>query len=232
MKQLLIATTLLFMMISCRDAEVDPPERVVHEWNFQTNAQGWTGDFADYPVGREEFMELEFDYAPLPSPLDSTQGAIKLSGANHSDDLFMYMKIRITGLRPGTVYHATFTVEFASNVPDDRVGIGGSPGESVWIKVGATDIEPEKVVDEMDYYRMNIDKGGQSQGGDHMIVIGDFSNDTDQQEYTLKTVTNDEQEFAVMPDDAGELWLIVGTDSGFEGTTTIFYNSIKVEFFY
>lgn len=219
-------------MVSCRDAEVDPPERVVHEWNFINDAQGWEGDFADYPVGTEEFMELEFDYAPLPSPLDSTQGAIKLSGANHSDDLFMYMKRRITGLLPETVYYITFIVEFASNVPDDQVGIGGSPGESVWIKVGATDIEPEKVVDDMDYYRMNINKGGQSQGGDDMLVIGDFSNDTDQQVYTIKTVTNDEQEFAVMPNDAGELWLIVGTDSGFEGTTTIFYNSVKVELFY
>jgi hypothetical protein len=232
MKNLLIATAFLFLVVSCRDAEVDPPERVVHEWNFTNDAQGWEGDFADHPVGREEFMELEFDYAPLPSPLDSTQGAIILSGANHSDDLFMFMKRRITGLIPETVYYITFTVQFASNVPDDRVGIGGPPGESVWIKVGATDIEPEKVFDDMDYYRMNIDKGGQSQGGDDMIVIGDFSNDTDQQVYTLKTVVNDEQEFAVMPNDAGELWLIVGTDSGFEGTTTIFYNSVKAELFY
>ncbi len=219
-------------MVSCRDAEVDPPERVVHEWNFTNDAQGWEGDFADYPVGREEFMELEFDYAPLPSPLDSTQGAIKLSGANHSDDLFMFMNRKITGLIPETVYYITFTIEFASNVPDDRLGIGGPPGEAVWIKVGATDFEPEKVVDDMDYYRMNIDKGGQSQGGDDMIVIGDFSNDTDQQVYTIKTVTNNEQEFPVMPNDAGELWLIVGTDSGFEGTTTIFYNSVKAELFY
>ncbi|MFW6289342.1 MAG: hypothetical protein ACOC0R_00125 [Mariniphaga sp.] len=232
MKKIMIVPILLFLMVSCHDTEVDPPQRVVHEWNFPNDAMGWEGDFADYPVGREEFMELEFDYEPLPAPLDTTSGAIKLSGTNTSDDLFMFMKRRITGLQPGTVYNALFTVEFASNVPDDRVGIGGPPGESVWIKAGATDTEPEKEVDDMDYYRMNIDKGGQSQGGDDMIVLGDFSNDTDQQVYTLKTVTNDEQSFSVMPDDAGELWLIVGTDSGFEGNTTIYYNSIKVELFY
>lgn len=232
MKKIMIVPILLFLMVSCRDAEVDPPQRVVHEWNFPSDAMGWEGDFADYPVGREEFMQLEFDYEPLPAPLDTTRGALMLSGMNTSDDLFMFMKRKITGLQPGTVYNATFTVQFASNVPDDRVGIGGPPGESVWIKAGATATEPEKVVDDMDYYRMNIDKGGQSQGGEDMIVIGDFSNDTDQQVYTLKTVTNDEQSFSVMPDDAGELWLIIGTDSGFEGTTTIYYNSIKVELFY
>ncbi len=232
MKKLLIATFILFLMVSCRDAEVDPPERVVHEWNFEEDAQGWTGNFADYPVGREEFMELQFNHAMLPAPLDTTRGALLLSGANHSDDLFMYTYRRITNLRPQTVYNITFTVEFASNVPDDRVGIGGPPGESVWIKAGATPVEPGRVTDDLDWYRMNIDKGGQSQGGDDMIVLGDFSNDTDQQVYTLKTVTNNEQEFSVMPNDAGELWLIVGTDSGFEGTTTIFYNSFKVELFY
>lgn len=232
MKKFLIIAVVSLFILSCRDAEVDEPERVVHEWNFTSDAQGWEGDFADYPVGEEEFMELDFDYEMLPEPLDENQGALKLSGTNTSDDLFMFVKRRIANLQPETVYNITFTVQFASNVPDDRVGIGGSPGESVWIKAGATSIEPTKEVDDMDYYRMNINKGGQSQGGNDMVVIGDFSNDTDQQVYTLKTVTNSEQAFSVMPNESGELWIIVGTDSGFEGNTTIFYNSIKVELFY
>ncbi len=232
MNKLLTALFLFILMVSCRDAEVDPPERLVHEWNFNEGAQDWTGNFADYPVGREEFMELQFEHENLPAPLDTTTGALMLTGTNTSDDLFMYAYVRIRNLRPETVYNITFTVQFASNVPDDRAGIGGSPGESVWIKAGATPVEPVRVIDDMDYYRMNIDKGGQSQGGDDMIVLGDFSNDTDQQVYTLKNVTNSEQEFSVMPNDAGELWIIVGTDSGFEGTTTIFYNSVRAELFY
>lgn len=232
MNKFLIIAVVSFFIVSCRDAEVDEPERVVHEWNFTSDAQGWEGDFADYPVGEEEFMELDFDYEMLPEPLDENQGALKLSGTNTSDDLFMFVKRRIANLQPETVYNITFTVQFASNVPDDRVGIGGSPGESVWIKAGATNIEPTKEVDDMDYYRMNINKGGQSQGGNDMVVIGDFSNDTDQQVYTLKTVTNSEQAFSVIPNESGELWIIVGTDSGFEGNTTIFYNTIKVELFY
>ncbi len=223
----------LFVFVSsCRDPNVEPPERVVHEWNFETDAQGWEGNFADYPAGREEFFELEFRYSPLPAPLDTAQGSLMLSGANRSDDLFMYVTRRITGLLPETVYNISFFVQFASNVPDNRPGIGGSPGESVYVKAGATNAEPGRIRDDMDYYRMDIDKGNQSQGGDDMIVIGDFSNNTDQQVYTLKSVTNDEQGFSVLSNESGELWIIVGTDSGFEGTTTIHYNYIRVELFY
>ena len=60
-----------------------------------------------------------------------------------------------------------------------------------------------------------------------MMVIGDFSNDTDKNIYTLKGVTN-AAPFQAQAGPNGELWLIVGTDSGFEGKTTIYYNRIEV----
>lgn len=60
---------------------------------------------------------------------------------------------------------------------------GGSPGESVFIKVGATETESQRIENDMGYYRITIDKGNQSQGGEDMLVIGDFSNDMDENEY-------------------------------------------------
>jgi hypothetical protein len=141
----------------------------------------------------------------------------------------MFTKKKVSGLKPNSVYDVIFTIEFASNVPDGMVGVGGSPGESVWIKAGAVAEEPLPEEDDMEYYRMNIDKGGQSQGGTDMVVLGDFSNDTDREEYTLKTVSND-QPVRVSSDSEGEVWLIVGTDSGFEATTTIYYNNIEASF--
>lgn len=229
MKDLLLVLFFITVLFSCRDPVVDPPERTVYEWTFDEDAQGWEGDFADYPIGEEEFYELEFIYERLPAPLDTTHSALKLSGSNRSDDLFMYIKRRITNLLPETVYYISFHVEFASNAADGMIGIGGSPAESVYVKAGATAGEPDRVVDEMSYYRMNIDKGNQSQGGSDMMVIGDFSNNTDQEIYTIKAVSNNEQAFSVLSSDTGELWIIVGTDSGFEGTTTIYYSSIRVE---
>jgi hypothetical protein len=232
MKKIIAVAAVIFLLAACRDANVEPPRVEVFEWNFQNDAEGWAGDFADYPAGEEEFYELMFSWEPLPAPLDSSQSALMLTGANRSDDLFMYAKRRITGLLPARVYNISFTVEFASNVPDNMMGIGGSPGESVYVKAGAATEEPGRETDEMNFYRMDIDKGNQSQGGTSMIVIGDFSNDTDREEYTLKRVTNSNQAFSVLSSDAGELWIIVGTDSGFEGTTTIYYNYIRVELFY
>ncbi len=70
-------------------------------------------------------------------------------------------------------------------------------------------------------------KSNQSQGGEDMMVIGDFSNDTDQNVYTLKSVTS-QTPFQVQANSDGELWLVVGSDSGFEGTTSIYYSKIEV----
>lgn len=198
-------------------------------YEFESGVDGWEGDFADYPVGEAESYELDFDHAALPEPLDEVEGAVRLSGTNMSDDLFMFMKKEVSGLEPNTVYRVDVSVQFASDVADNMVGVGGSPGESVWIKAGVTAMEPVPEVDDMDYYRMNINKGGQSQGGTDMVVLGDFSNDTDQDIYTLKTVSNDEP-LMVTSDNEGKVWLIVGTDSGFEATTTIYYNTIQFTF--
>lgn len=194
---------------------------------FTNDAQGWIGDFADYPIGQSDAYDLQVDHATLPPPLDTSEGAVMMSGSNQSDDLFMFLKKEVTGLSPGAVYSITFTVEFASNVADGQAGIGGAPGESVFVKAGASQVEPAKLASDDDYYRMNIDKGNQSQGGQDMTVIGDFSNDSDQNTYRLVTRTN-ENPFQARADSNGGLWLIIGTDSGFEGTTTIYYNQIDV----
>lgn len=217
----------LVLVVSCNkeDNETYPTE---FRYEFDASIEGWEVDFADYPVGEETFYELHSEHSFLPDPLDETEGAIKITGNNHSDDLFMFARKKVSGFQSNTTYKLVFTIEFASNVPDGMFGVGGSPGESVIIKAGATSFEPEKVVDNDNFYRMNIDKSNQAQSGEDMIVIGDFSNDTDEDFYTLKTVSNNEI-FEVTSDENGEFWLIVGTDSGFESTTTIYYNTIHVE---
>ncbi len=44
-------------------------------------------------------------------------------------------------------------------------GIGGSPGESVYVKAGATTEEPLIIEDSDGWLRMNIDKGNQAGEG-------------------------------------------------------------------
>jgi len=229
LKSAFLLCVALLLLFGCGGSSGDndtPSGQMNLTYEFSANPEGWAGDFADYPVGKEGAYQLRYAYAKLPKPLDPSQGALMLSGNNHSDDLFMFVKREITDLSPSSTYAITFIVEFASNVADGMTGIGGSPGEGVLIKAGATAVEPIKVPDATGRYRMNIDKGNQNNGGRDMIVIGDFSNDTNQNVYTLKTVTNPTP-FQARTDDSGRLWLIVGTDSGFEGITTIYYNRIE-----
>jgi len=225
----LILSLLLLMVCGCGSSDDDKTSSVKTElvYHFLAGPDGWTGDFADYPDGREAAWALSFRYATLPPPLDTNKGALMLSGNNHSDDLFMFVKKKISGLLPDTLYQISFLIEFASNIPDGMTGIGGSPGEGVIIKAGATAVEPVKVLDPSDgRYRMNIDKGNQTQGGRDMMVLGNFANGTDKNEYTLKTVVNPVI-FPCRTNANGELWLVAGTDSGFEGITTIYYNRIE-----
>lgn len=228
-KILFIIVSMVFPACNNDDDQVDNT-RVTLSYDFSTNAEGWAGDFADYPAGEEELYALEFGHSLLPEPLYLSQGALKLSGKNHSDDLFMFVKKEVTGLIPNRSYRINFKVEIASNVANDQVGIGGSPGESVYIKAGASSAPPQKTEDELGWYRLNIDHGNQSQGGEDMIVLGNFANGTTQNVYTLKTLSNPTPLLATTSAN-GTLWLLFGTDSAFEGETTIYINKIEVKLY-
>jgi hypothetical protein len=196
---------------------------------FDNSYEGWTGDFADYPEGDSVAYELLVTRDTIPG--DTTKKGLLISGKNESDDLFMFIKRKISGLRPNTTYDLLFNVKVASNAPTGAVGIGGAPGESVFVKVGASQIEPKKELDG-DMYRMNIDKGNQDEEGADMINIGHIGvAPTTTWRYTVITRNNNSSNgFLVTTDAAGEIWLIIGTDSGFEGKTTLYYTQVDVLF--
>ncbi|MCM4158602.1 hypothetical protein FHG64_03145 [Antarcticibacterium flavum] len=231
MKNKTFSILILAVFLACDSDDEQPRnDRLTLKYEFEADAEGWTGDFADYPAGEEEAYGLEFKHSPHPEPLDNSQGSLMLTGRNHSDDLFMFVKRQVTGLSPNTEYRLNFEVEFASNVATGQFGIGGSPGESVYLKAGATPAEPQKEEDELGWYRLDIDKGNQATGGRHMVVIGNFANGTDNNIYTLKTLSTSVP-LTVTTNSEGSLWLLFGTDSGFEGETTIYMNSIEAELY-
>jgi hypothetical protein len=228
MKKVIASFVTALFLVGCADGGSTQNAGRHYNYTFAVDTEGWQGGFADYDRDLESIYALRFSHSTLPEPLDTHEGAIRIAGNNHSDDLFMFMKTRINKLDANATYAVTFTVEFASNVADGMVGIGGSPGEGVTLKAGAVTIEPKAVVDGSGYYRMNIDKGTQTNGGRDMVVIGDFSNDSDTDTYRLKTVRNTAPLY-VTADENGSVWLIVGTDSGFEGVTEIYYNDVTVD---
>lgn len=206
----------------------------IYDYNFSKGRQGWVGDFAEYPIGQETFFELDWGWEDLPTEIPSTNApftkGLYLSGNNHSDDLFMFVRRQIVGLVPNTFYALTFSVLIESDVPPSQVGIGGSPGESVYIKVGASPEKPEKEIHD-GYYLLNVDKGSQSESGKYALVVGNLTNETvdpDDPRYLPKQLSS-KTPLIVKTDSKGSLWLFFGTDSGYEGVTKFYIAEIIVK---
>ncbi len=194
---------------------------------FDSDAEGWTAGFADLPVDHDQqTFELDSGHRALPDGLHQSSGMF-MQGHNRSADLFMYLKRQVDGLQPNTTYDVSVTIDLATNVQAGLFGIGGAPGESVFVKAGASTVEPTAAEGDNRHLRMNIDKGNQSQGGADMVVIGNVAHsEVTGREHRLKTLDNEGQPLSVESDGSGRVWLIVGTDSGFEGLTAIYYARI------
>ena len=196
-------------------------------YTFDRDAEEWTVAFADLPVDYDpSIYELESGYRPLPDGLEGS--GIYVQGHNRSDDLFMFLKRQVDGLIPGATYAVSVAIDLATNVPVGAFGIGGSPGSSVFVKAGASTVEPDTEADSTGHLRMNIDKGNQAEGGEDMAVLGDVAHPgVENQEYRIKTLDSAGAPVSVEADDQGRVWLIVGTDSGYEGLTTLYYARIS-----
>ena len=204
---------------------------LILEYDFQYNDRDWVGGFADYPVDTTGAgYDLAWGHESLPANL-GTGGGLYVSGHNHSDDLFMYIKYRVTGLLVYVTYRVRFEVQVATDAPSGCAGIGGSPGEAVYMKAGATTVEPGAIPEEDGLYRMNIDKGNQAVGGEDALMLGHIGNsnyDCLNTVYEIKSFDSQSQTFEFTTGAAGAVWLLVGTDSGFEGRTSLYYTSVRV----
>ena len=202
---------------------------LVREFDFSSGDAGFVAGFADYPAdGDVALYELMEDHRSLPAELGGGQGLF-ISGHNRSDDLWMFWKRKITGLRPDTVYEVAMDVEMASNVPAGLAGIGGVPGESVYVKAGASTGEPVVVRDSGGWSRMNVDKGNQSNGGAAASVLGTVAKENDASEaYARLFRDNRSGKISARSSRDGSLWVFFGTDSGFEGKTSLYYTRLAV----
>jgi hypothetical protein len=204
------------------------------EFTFSNSDHGWVGEFADYPVGGENFFELGWGWENLPIaiefPGENLTKGLFLTGNNHSDDLFMFIKHQMDGLRPNTFYDLTYSILIECNTPSGiSIGIGGSPGKNVYFKAGASDTEPKKIAVN-DYYLLNIDKGNQSHSGKSALVIGDLESpapDPYDLVYFPKQLSH-EVPLRMQTDPQGRLWLFLGTDSGFEGMTKFYIAKVSL----
>lgn len=201
------------------------------QYKFSDGPQGWTPGIADYAPVMQDAMMFVADYRALPAPF--TSSALFMSSTNRSDDAFMFYKGEVLGLVQNANYEATFNITIVTDVPHGCSGVGGAPGEDVFFKAGAASIEPMAILAADGDYRMNIDKGNQGQGGANAAVIGDIANDLscdpgNQNIWRSKTLNGSASPVSVRSTADGSLWLMFGTDSGFEGVTSLYITEVDV----
>lgn len=197
--------------------------------DFSSGWHSWTVGFSDYPLDDSVLYELTYARTILPGSTDSEK-TLMISGYSYNQDLFMYVKKKISSLQPNTEYAVAFGVEFATTAPTGVDDSGDYPGEKVYLKVGASGEEPHKVASsDSTYYYMNIDKGNHENGGADMIYIGNIAQTTTVTDalYSLETLNNDSSFYATTNDE-GELWVIVGIDSNYRGSTTLYFTAITI----
>jgi len=195
------------------------------EVEFSAWMSKWTGAASDY-TSETAPSEVVFRMEELPAPADGR--GVLIAGRNHSDDLFLYIKRRFDGMRPVTTYHLAFTLRYVSNAPKGCAGVGGAPGESVWMKVGASNLEPRTVVLDGNY-ATNIDHGVQAGNGSDMVVVGTLAtSNPDCRARRYEEMTGTGVLRNVRTDGSGGLWLVIGMDSGYEAGSQVYLRSLSV----
>lgn len=222
----------MLVVAACSDDATGPgpdPVPIDRTFDFGSPASSWINGFADHPVYKEQDWKLAAYYRNLPPPLDTDRRGLYFTGQNHSDDLMMYATREVDGLAPGVTYDLDFEVELATNAAESCPGAGGSPGESQWLKVGATDFEPGLHVNG-GYYRLTADLGQQMNDGAHGVILGTIGVPTAclDGEFLLKQLQTTTKRPSVAANASGRAWIIVAVDSGFEGLMEVYFTQVKV----
>lgn len=203
--------------------------KVSFSFQFSQDDSGFQSLFADYhdDGNNYESYQMKSEYATAPVS-NAESKSLYLCSANRSDDLFMGYVKKLEGLKPNTGYQFNITFKLATNVTAESFGIGGSPSDSVYVKTGILSVEPKLEKDATGVLRFsNIDIGRQSQSGEDALVIGNLAREDRKSDnsFTWKsfsTKINSES------DSNGCVYLLIGTDSGFEGFTEYYLDNVSV----
>lgn len=223
MKKLMFVVSVVGLLAGCGESTGEQE----YLFDFREGAQQWQGGFADYPV--EDAANYQLEQGIKPMPTGYVGSGYMLKGNNHSDSLFMFVQRKISGLMPNSRYELQAAVRLASNAGTNCTGVGGAPGEAVYVKFGVHDSEPKQVG-----FYLNADKGDQSQDGMAARVTGHIGVQglgCTGQAYGSKVLPGvGKTPLYVTTNSAGEVWVFIGTDSGYEGVTSLYLQTLQLLF--
>lgn len=196
-------------------------------FDFRDGALGWQADFVGYTQFNRDTYEMLAELRALPPELAVSGTGFYFQAHNRCDCLGMFLKRRLgaeDGVVPGQKYRVSFNVRLASDAQSGCIGAGGAPGEAVRLYFGGSQIEPITFVGPYDTRRLNVESTVASEAGN--IANGTPCNLNSTPYIFIDRPHQHTSE--VTADTAGNLWLFVGTGSGFEGFTTLYYQRVEV----
>lgn len=196
------------------------------EFTVPDGAAGWQLGAADYAVGSEATVDIVGDQRALPAEVSTQFLGLYQSGTNVGSDLFIFYKKFLTA-PPGT-YKVTALVQFVSNAHGE---CSSGVGVDVVMKAGASAVEPIAAPDGQNVYRMNIDKGTQTTGGD-FIQLPDIRNGLAGcpavGTFGARTTALFPQQEDLVVGDAGGFWAFFATQSSFAGRHEIYFTHLRL----
>ncbi|MEA4895083.1 MAG: S-layer homology domain-containing protein [Oscillospiraceae bacterium] len=190
-------------------------------FGFDKSGDGFRALFADYHDDGLDYESYQMKSEYAEAPVEGAQSkSLYIRSINRSDDMFI--------LKPNTGYLFNISFQLATNVTEDAFGIGGSPSDSVYVKAGVLSVEPKFEKDATGVLRFcNIDIGRQSQSGKDAVVVGDMARQDGKSDnsFVWKEFS---ARISAVSDANGCIFLLIGTDSGFEGLTEYYLDGISV----
>jgi hypothetical protein len=170
---------------------------------------------------------------PLPKEVSNgAESGFLLQVNNHADDADMWLVKRLgkgDGIKPKTKYRFQMQVQFASSAPEGCLGAGGSP-DALELFMGAGVKDPNLFEHSTVTKNIQFAKGILRKEFRTGLNIGNgIPCPEDLSPVPYRLVARKHQVSEVTSDGKGKLWVMVGTHSGYEAFSALYYTRIEVE---
>ena len=231
-----LKTAILILFIGCSDiSDKDAMQNadLISTFDFESANQQWLGGISDYPADYKDSSEYvvrstNTQYASN-SILPGT--GLSISADNPHGELFYFFKRKIHGLNANKKYKLDFEFLLLSQLTN-----GASPGnsEDIFLKIGAVNFEPKltkvKLNEKDEFVTLNVDKGETNKDrGSDLANVGSIKKFTSATPEVVSGNTFDIP-IDVTADGSGEIWLIIGVDSGIKNHLT--FSMVAVTIYY
>jgi hypothetical protein len=191
-----------------------------------------SNDLSQYPEEQSHWL-INSGIFPMPDGLK--RKGFLLQGNNHSDDIDMFLIRRFSVKREKT-YQLRITVDLAGNAPIGAIGVGGDP--ELTVQAAATEISPHRfVVDSDNFVRfpdLEIGPNQLTEVNTNGVCLSEgvlgasvCPPPGEKIPFDLKRGRLS-RPITIRPK-SDHFWLMIGTSSGFEGLSAIYYTRVKVE---